>query len=309
MRAQIRGLNRASMNAQDGISMIQAAEGALQESHNILQKMRELAMQGASGVPASEDRDAILAELESLAEELERIASTTNFNGKYILSGAYGGAQQEDFGGIQIRESNIPNAMIANELEEPTVINLQVGANTNLGDVITVAILGVSRMDLLGGDDWWGGFGAFKGEDAGDTGFNEALRRDDSTGNINAEDDGRDAAAVPVDDQNWQTLINILDGNLSTEGEALEGPHQYTGLSRVSFLRSELGAVQNRLEHTVANVDTVAENMQAAEARIRDVDMAKEMMSFTKNSILNQAATAMLAQANQSPQTVLQLLQ
>jgi len=314
MRAQIRGLNRASMNAQDGISMIQAAEGALQETQSILQRMRELAIQGASGVPAQEDRDAMLAELESLAEELERIASTTNFNGKYILSGAYGGALQADFlDGINIREPNYPN--VAKDLieEGPTVINLQVGANTNLGDVITVNIFGVSRMDLLGGEDFYGQLGAFKGDPAGITdweyGFNEQLRPDNSTGNLNAEEE-RDEAAIPAEaESNWQLLINILDGNLNTEGEPLEGPQEYTGLARVSFLRSELGAVQNRLEHTVSNVDTVAENMQAAEARIRDVDMAKEMMSFTKNSILNQAATAMLAQANQAPQTVLQLLQ
>jgi flagellin len=301
MRSQVRGMNRASMNAQDGISMIQAAEGALQESQQILQRMRELAVQGASGVPAQEDRDAILSELEQLAEELERIASTTNFNGKYILSGIYGGENQEE---MTIREANIPASVV--EMEQG-VINLQVGANTNLGDVITVSILGVSRMDLLG--EVWGEIGVFKGEDAGDFGFDDNLRPDIATGNINAEDDGRDGLAVPSTDNGWQFLMNILDGNLSGEYELTENPDEYTGLARISFLRSTLGAVQNRLEHTVANVDTVAENLQAAESRIRDVDMAKEMMAFTKNNILNQAATAMLAQANQAPQTVLQLLQ
>jgi len=306
MRAQIRGLGRASANAQDGISLIQAAEGALQESQNILQRMRELAIQGANGVPAREDRDAMLSELESLAEELERIASTTNFNGKYILSGMYGGDDQEEFGGINIREDNIPNIMA--DVDAPTVINLQVGANTNLGDVITVSILGVSRVDLLGGEDLWGGLGSFKGADY-ENGFDEALREDDSTGNVNAAEERGELAAPADEERNWQVLANILDGNLAPDGEALAGPSEYTGLARVSFLRSELGAVQNRLEYTIANVDTVAENMQAAEARIRDVDMAKEMMAFTKNNILNQAATAMLAQANQSPQTVLQLLQ
>ncbi|MDR0293451.1 MAG: flagellin [Oscillospiraceae bacterium] len=292
MRSQIRGLDRASMNAQDGISMIQAAEGALQESHSILQRMRELAVQGASGVPAAEDRDALLSELEQLAEELERIAATTSFNGKYILSGIY---QAE--GEFTVRDENIPIA--AADLEAAP-INLQVGPNTNLVDVITVNIMGVSRKDLLG-EDIWGDIGTFKDNLEGV--YDEVIRQDSATGNVLSE------AAPPADDANWQALMNVLQGNLNVDGEPWETAIEYTGIARISELRSTLGAVQNRLEHTVANVDTIAENMQAAEARIRDVDMAKEMMAFTKNNILTQAATAMLAQANQAPQTVLQLLQ
>ena len=293
MRSQVRGMNRASMNAQDGISMIQAAEGALQESHSILQRMRELAVQGANGVPAPEDRDAILSELEQLSEELERIASTTNFNGKYLLSGYYnliGDAEPT------IREENTPSVVA--ELE-PAAINLQVGANTNLGDVISVNIQGVSRADLLG--EVWGELDSFKNVLEGV--YSEELRIDGATGNEASE------VAPPTSDLLWQQLMNVIDGNLNDEGEPIESALEYTGLARISELRSTLGAVQNRLEHTVSNVDTVAENLQAAESRIRDVHMANEMMAFTKNNILNQAATAMLAQANQAPQTVLQLLQ
>ena len=291
MRAQIRGMNRASMNAQDGISMIQAAEGALQESHSILQRMRELAIQGANGVPAQEDRDAILSELEQLARELDRIASATNFNGKYLLSGYY----QED------GESTVD---ATNELalppEDAAPINLQVGANTNGGDVIKVSIRGVSRMDLLG--DLGGEFDSFfdvtEGTGAKDASLGSILRTDNAT--------GQDAPDSPYE---WQQLINVISGTTDATGSDLLDPAEYTGIARISDLRSTLGAVQNRLEHTVSNIDTIAENLQAAEGRIRDVDMAKEMMEFTKNNILNQAATAMLAQANQAPQTVLQLLQ
>ena len=292
MRSQIRGMNRASANAQDGISMIQAAEGALQESHSILQRMRELAVQGANGVPAPEDRDAILSELEQLSEELERIASTTNFNGKYLLTGKYsviGGAE------TKTRDENIP--ITAADLDEAP-INLQVGANTNLGDVITVNIQGVSRADLLG--EIWGEIDTFKNVLEGT--YSEELRVDAATGNIESE------AFAPTSTDFWQKLMNVIDGNIDEDGAVIESALDYTGLARISELRSTLGAVQNRLEHTVANIDTVAENLQAAESRVRDVDMAKEMMTFTKNNILNQAATAMLAQANQAPQTVLQLL-
>ncbi len=287
MRSQVRGLGRASSNAQDGISMIQAAEGALQETHSILQRMRELSVQGASGVPASEDRDAMLSELEQLGEELERISATTNFNGKYLLSGKYDSAAD-----TLVRDDSQPKVLAD---IEPAAINLQVGANSNTGDVISVNIQGVSRADLLG-ETYGAEFGFRTEEGAG----NADLREDTATGHVAGEDS---------DDTKWQGLMNTIDGNIDVAGEKIDDQAAYTGLARISNIRSNLGAIQNRLEHTVANVDTVAENMQSAESRIRDVDMAKEMMSFTKNNILNQAATAMLAQANQAPQTVLQLLQ
>ncbi len=286
MRSQVRGLGRASANAQDGISMIQAAEGALQESHGILQRMRELSVQGANGVPAAEDRDAMLSELEQLGEELERISSTTNFNGKYLLSGKYDANAD-----TTVRDDNQPKSV--GDIE-PASINLQVGANTNTGDVIQVNIQGVSRSDLLG--ETFGAEFGFRTEEGLGV---EDLREDPSTGHVAGEDS---------DETKWQGLVNIIDGNIDVAGEKIDDQQTYTGIARISNLRSNLGAVQNRLEHTVANVDTIAENMQTAESRIRDVDMAKEMMAFTKNNILNSAATSMLAQANQAPQSVLQLL-
>ena len=219
MRGQIRGLNQATRNAQDGISLIQTAEGALQETHSILQRMRELAVQSANDTNQdSVDRQAIQAEVTSLLEEIDRIAGQTEFNEKGLLQ----------TGGVAFK--------------------FHIGANE--GQSIDVTIGDMDAATLL-----------IDSIDLGTQG-------------------GADSAI---------TLINDAINSVSTE-------------------RANLGAVQNRLEHTINNLGTSAENLQASESRIRDVDMAKEMMEFTKQNILQQAATAMLAQANQAPQGVLQLL-
>lgn len=219
MRGQIRGLQQASRNAQDGISLIQTAEGALNETHAILQRMRELAVQAANDTNVTADRTAIHDELTQLAEEITRIANETEFNTQKLIaaSGTY---------------------------------KFQVGANS--GQIIALSLTTMTATAL-------------------------GL----SAGAFTVTSNGAAATAIS----------NINDA-----------------IETVSAMRSKLGAVQNRLEHTIKNLDTGAENLQAAESRIRDVDMAKEMMAFTKNNILQQAATAMLAQANQVPQTVLQLL-
>ena len=218
MRGQIRGLDQASRNAQDGISLIQTAEGALNESHSILQRMRELAVQGANDTNTAEDRGEIQKEFDQLNTELDRIANTTEFNTQKLLSGGISGSV------------------------------LQIGANAS--QTITVAINAMDSTSL--GSD--------------------VLTLDTSA--------------------NSSTAITALDAAISS----------------VSSERSKLGAIQNRLEHTINNLGTTSENLTAAESRIRDVDMAKEMMDFTKNNILSQASQAMLAQANQQPQGVLQLL-
>ena len=223
MRSQIRGLDKASANAQDGISLIQTAEGALNEVHSILQRMNELATQAANDTNTSDDRNAIQSEIDALAAEIDRVAETTQFNTMNLLDG--------DF----------------------TDKNLQVG--TQEGQVITFSIdamscdglqLGVGGQDLV----------VTSHADAGAT----------------------------------MTLVQ----------EAIQ---------LVSDQRSALGALQNRLEHTIANLDNVSENTSAAESRIRDTDMAEEMVEYSKNNILAQAGQSMLAQANQSTQGVLQLLQ
>jgi len=224
MRAQIRGLHQASMNAQDGISLIQTAEGALDETHAILQRMRELVVKaGNDGTLQDDDLQAIQDEIKELNTELSGIASRTQFNGKALLDGTYSGS-------------------------------FQIGANKNQSLILSIKQSGGNA-----------GFGAI--------------------------DLGVDKVDV--------TDIDKFDTNLSGVD---------TAIKTVSSMRSKLGANQNRLEHTIRNLDNAAENLQAAESRIRDVDMAKEMMEFTKQTILQQASTAMLAQANQMPTTVLQLL-
>jgi len=232
MRGQIRGLNQAERNSQDAISLIQTAEGALNETHSILQRMRELAVQAASDTNTSKvdtvegDRDEIQKEIAQLLEEIDRISTDTEFNTMTLLNG--------DFG--------------------TTGLTFQVGANET--QVVSLKIDNMSTST---------------------TGLNLS-----ATTNVNLATQASAAAAITTVD---------------------------TAIRKVSSERAKLGAMQNRLEHTINNLGTTSENLTASEARIRDVDMAKEMMEFTKNSILQQAATAMLAQANQQPQGVLQLLQ
>jgi flagellin len=230
MRGQIRGLNQAERNSQDAISLIQTAEGALNETHSILQRMRELAVQAASDTNTSKvdtvegDRDEIQKEIEQLLEEIDRIAEDTEFNTMTLLDGSYG----------------------------TTALTFQVGANAD-----QEVTLNIGNMSATSGLEL-------------------------TTANVNLSTQVSASAAITTID---------------------------TAIRKVSSERAKLGAVQNRLEHTINNINTTSENLTASESRVRDVDMAKEMMEFTKNSILQQAATAMLAQANQQPQGVLQLLQ
>jgi len=223
MRGQIRGLNQAERNSQDAISLIQTAEGALNETHSILQRMRELAVQSASDTNTDDDRGEIQKEITQLQTEITRISTDTEFNTMKLLNGSF----------------------------QSTALTFQVGANFN--QVVSLTV-GNMDADTLGV----------------------------GTEHINLATQASAAAAI--------TTIDTAIGKVSSE-------------------RAKLGAMQNRLEHTINNLGTTSENLTASEARIRDVDMAKEMMEFTKNSILQQAATAMLAQANQQPQGVLQLLQ
>lgn len=226
MRNQIRGLDQAQRNAQDGISLIQTAEGGMNETHSILQRMRELVVQGANGTNTGDEIDNIQTEITQLQEEITTIASRTNFNGQNLLDGSVSGTSG---------------------------INLQVGANG--GDTLNIAI----------GDMRASGLGVGSGQ------------------------------------------ISLSSGTTAAEfSDAIQDID--TAIKSVSTERSNLGAKQNRLDHTINNLATSSENLTGAESRIRDVDMAKEMMEFTKNNILTQASQAMLAQANQQPQAVLQLL-
>jgi flagellin len=221
MRGQVRGLEQASKNAQDGISLIQTAEGALNESHAILQRMRELGVQASSETYTANDISQIDKEIKALTEELDNIAANTKFNGKDLL------------------------------VTTGTTHAIAIGANA---ESLTITV-GAADTASLGVDAYLAG-------------------------------------GVVTNRTTAQDLVTAVDG----------------AIANVSGNRAALGAVQNRLEHTINNLGTTGENLTAAESRIRDVDMAKEMMNQTKNSILSQAAQAMLAQANQQPQGVLQLL-
>lgn len=232
MRAQIRGLDQASRNSQDGISMIQTAEGALNETHSILQRMRELAVQAANDTNVTVDRSSINDELQQLSDEITRIGQQTQFNTQNVLNGG-----EKD----------------TVESSKAVGVKLQVGANC--GQAITVTFSSMNATTL--------------GVSVG--------KKD-----------------IQVDNHTNATKA------ISTINNAIE---------KVSKERSKYGAVQNRLEHSIANTDNASENLQSAESRVRDVDMAKEMMSYSKNNILQQAAQSMLAQANSSTSGVLQLLQ
>jgi flagellin len=241
MRGQIRGLNQASDNAQNGVSLIQTAEGALNETHAILQRMRELAVQGANDTNVTKDRQAINAEMKQLTAEIGRIGSTTEFNTMKLFS---------------------ENSGIA-----ATSKALQVGANAD--QTIKFQMAGLSTADGSTVEIKVGGLAA-----------------NPSTVTLSA------GVFSCTTNESYGDAIATLD----------------TAIELVSRSRSDLGALQNRLEHTIANADNTSENLQSAESRIRDVDMADEMVKYSKSSILQQAGQSMLAQANQSTQGVLSLL-
>jgi flagellin len=235
LRAQIRGLNQASTNAQNGISFIQTAEGYLQESEDIIQRLRELAVQSANGIYTDEDRMYIQVEVSQLIDEVDRIASHAQFNGMNLLTGRFGRQAGE----------NIVTASMW----------FHIGANMDQREQVFIGTMTAKGLGV---------------RNVGD----------DSILSLSAPDSANRA-------------IGTLD-------EALK---------KINKQRADLGAYQNRLEHAVRGLDVGAENMQASESRIRDTDMASETVEYTKNQILTQAGTAMLAQANQRGQTVLQLLQ
>lgn len=224
MRSQIRGLNKASSNAQDGVSLVQTAEGALNETHSILQRMNELATQAANGTNTTVDRSAIKAELDQLTSEIDRIQSTTQFNTMNLLDGTFSGTTNK--------------------------MKLQVGALSGQSIDFSIANMCALKIGLK--------------------------------------------AALSV------STFTKAGSYMKAVQDAIEV---------VSKQRSAMGAIQNRLEHTIANLDTTSENTQSAESRIRDTDMASEMVTYSKNNILAQAGQSMLAQANQSTQGVLSLLQ
>ena len=347
MRSQIRGLDKASSNAQDGISLIQTAEGALNESHSILQRMNELAVQGANDTNESIDRDAINEELSALTSELDRIASTTQFNKQNLLDGNFTSKN------LQVGANSDQKISISIDAMNSTALGLHnIAGSTSqsqTGKKVTGFTFGKYSVDVDSTDSFSdqktsaiNGLQDAVSQAANSTGYMRQL--DLETGSayyVGADTDTRyltASAAMAADLSNMKAAIsdgitnngatyanteNVIAKN-TTVGEAttLTDPSvkDYASanatidavqkaINQVSSQRSALGALQNRLEHTVSNLDNVSENTSSAESRIRDTDMASEMVTYSKNNILAQAGQSMLAQANQSTQGVLSLLQ
>ncbi|WP_062354135.1 flagellin [Bacillus kwashiorkori] len=339
MRGQIRGLDQASANAQDGISLIQTAEGALNETHSILQRMRELGVQGSSESLTTDDRNAISEEVTALKAEINNIAEGTKFNTKQLLNGGLAakvnastfdksttltatngianievtGARVKDAGGednakYQINYDDSAKTMTVerynyagNTLEASQTINIDMSAagafDTKDVDFSSLGIKVTVNANLADG------IGGTNGTYAAANAFE--LTGSDMKISIGANGEEISFGIDAMDTDGLGITNSTVDNytNAKSFVEAMD-----TAITKVSTQRSKLGAVQNRLEHTINNLSTSSENLTAAESRIRDVDMAKEMMEQTKNSILAQASQAMLAQANQQPQGVLQLL-
>ena len=337
MRGQIRGLKQATRNAQDGISLIQTAEGALNETHAILQRMRELADQAANGTNTESDRNEIQKEINELTSEIDRIANTTEFNTQKLLNGEKEGLRAATDGTVKTQVSSAAKLTVAVDdaaelATTGTIIITRTGNEvTAEGDIIGDFTIGnpsdIAGITLATDTGVVQGFGSDITIDA--TELAKMQVGDSITISVKAADDGNTDAkkslTLQVGANSGQSiLVGVEDMSASAlnlrnaSGEALDVSSYEdataalttidNAIETVSAERSKLGAIQNRLEHTINNLGTSAENLQAAEARIRDLDMAEEIMAFTKNNILQQAATAMLAQANMAPQSVLQLL-
>jgi flagellin len=396
MRGQIRGLNMASKNAQDGISLIQTAEGALNETHSILQRMRELAVQAANGTNTDADRAEIQKEIEQLKSEIDRISTDTEFNTKKLLDGSIVNTADVDttnaahLGEVEVINDNISagdykvniavqtikktvdagdTKITGVDIDDPTTVEMgkytvevSVGTAQNTFDLTlkdeTGEEIATDNVENSATEVDLGGFtltfenGLAEGtaeftisavdfkatvSDADDNEIESKTFTGNSAGyvsvgglKINFDSSltaGNTTVTVKTNAVSFQIGANegqmtkLVISDMSSEALKVDAIDLTTAESaskaigivdeailKVSSERAKLGAIQNRLDHTINNLGTSAENLTAAESRIRDVDMAKEMMEFYKNSILQQAAQAMLAQANQQPQGVLQLL-
>ncbi|MFN3337130.1 MAG: flagellin [Thermomicrobium sp.] len=351
LRAQIRGVMQAMRNAQDGVSMIQTAEGALNEVHSMLQRMRELAVQAANDTLTTEDRAAINSELQNLQQEINAIAARTTFNGKQLLTGSLvtqlaatseiqvgtvltGGTESAHVAALDVSGA-LPGTTFQftydattdqltltrlsdNVSQTVTLTNIAAGGSLTLnfgalGIKLTIQSTGGITADNLGA--------------ALTAATTDTITTDAASGGANFQVGPNQPHAYVVSFFNVQVNSSntgpmaILDAALQSFQTSLNGTNsaQVTAaqnlitavdgaIGRINEIRSELGAAQNRLEHTIANLGVQHENLTASESRIRDVDMAAEMVTFTRNQILQQAGVAVLAQANAMPQSVLQLL-
>lgn len=337
MRGQIRGLDQATRNSQDGISMIQTAEGALTETHSILQRMRELAVQSGNDTNTTNDRAEIQKEITQLTDEIDRIANTTEFNTKKLLNGDVVGLRDEIKGTVTTQLNTTANVTVSNtasakgtnitatgtiiitRTKDSTAVSaadFKIGnpnglggaASVTLGAALSVADMGSYSLKLTLLDD------LKVGESVTISVRKFEAAKNDASKSLNLQIGANSGQNIMVGINSMKAAdIGVRNGTAALDVSTYEkATAAVTSIDNATALvsaeRSRMGAVQNRLEHTINNLSAASENMTAAESRIRDVDMAKEMMAFQKNNILQQAATSMLAQANQQPQNVLQLL-
>lgn len=335
MKAQIKGLDTASLNSQDGISLVQTAEGALTEVHNMLNRMAELATRAANGINEDSNRASLQKEVAKLQEEIDRISEGTNFNNLKLLDGS---------------QTYAGNKALIGQGTENGVMGLSVeGGNLSADDTISVTISGdsVGKITVTASDTgvvftttqtgkgfysitadvskvtdesvkkaWAGVTINFSVDQASTNGTYKAGQQQFKAGEnksmqlqIGDTADSFNQLKVSIGDMSSAALgVDKVDIS-SQDGAAKAIDIIRNAIDRVSSQRASLGATQNRLEYTINNLDTASENLQAANSRIRDTDMAKMMMEYTKMNVLTQSAQAMLAQANQQPQSVLQLLQ
>ena len=338
MRGQIRGLTQASRNSADGISMIQTAEGALNETTNILQRMRELAVQASNDTNTTSDREEIQKEINALTEEVDRIANNTEFNTQKLLNGSKSGEEgdlvrEEVVGKAGKFKVTFDDAIDANTqlVIDGKKVKFDAASSADKTKIeeklnntfdkytftYTVATKELVIEQKVGEDKKGMTISRNKveqnvtTEQAGVTARAEELSEGKVSVQVGAN--ASQSMSIEIGDMRAQALkITNDDGkglsveNAQSANEAITAFD--AALNKVSSQRANLGAVQNRLEYTISNLDNTAENLTSAESTLRDVDMAKEMMEYSKNNILNQAAQAMISQANQQPQNVLQLL-
>ena len=276
LRAQIKGLNMASRNIQDGISLINVAEGALQEVHDMLHRMRELSVQAANGTTTEDDRKNIMIEINKLRDEIDHISETTTFNGQPLLSGKGAWGAGEKGGYLQVGTTGIPgNQFDATPADTPGKFNISPRAIPN-SDFINhkIPVVNVASLGLERGTKWITDFEI-------DPNIIDGVRREVEYDNLSLIT--QESAGAAID-----RIMAAVD--------------------MVNEVRSGLASIANRLEHTWRNNEVMAEDTQAYESKIRDTDIAEEMVNLTRDMIIKQYSTAMLAQANQTPQSILQLL-
>lgn len=340
MRGQIRGLTQASRNSADGISMIQTAEGALNETTNILQRMRELAVQASNDTNTTSDREEIQKEINALTEEVDRIANNTEFNTQKLLNGSKSGEEgdlvRDEVTAVQGQFKIVLNNVLTDQ--DKLIID---------GKALSFTADEAGNKDKLAAkiENLLGDYNVTVSQDRKTITLEQKVGtdKDEFKVALNSKSDGikgsvqkagitqRDteysegkvsvqvganasqSMSIEIGDMRAQALKIVNDKGRGLSVETAQSANEAitafdAALNAVSSQRANLGAVQNRLEYTISNLDNTAENLTSAESTLRDVDMAKEMMEYSKNNILNQAAQAMISQANQQPQNVLQLL-